>query len=70
LLRSIEQHRERFSALPPGNGWPEREQLQQRLLVRMRRNSLSPVHLLTAVALLWLDHERVRGELLRLAALP
>ena len=69
LVRNIHQHRQRFSALPAGNGWPERERLQLGLLARMRRHPLSPVHLLTAVALLWLEHERVRGEWLRLAAL-
>ena len=36
----------------------------------MRRTPLSPVHLLTAVVLALLDYERVRGELLRWAALP
>ena len=66
----VEQHRRRFSLLAAGNGWPERMALRQQLLARWRRNPLSPVHLLTAAALLLLDYERVRGELLRLAALP
>lgn len=70
LLQIVADHRRRFSTLPAGNGWPEREDLQRRLNTRQRRNGLSPVQLLTAVALLWLEHERVRGELLRLAALP
>ncbi len=70
LLRIIAEHRRRFAALPAGNGWPEREDLQRRLSARLRRNGLSPVQLLTAAALLWLEHERVRGELLRLLALP
>lgn len=70
LLDAVAGHRRRFSALAAGNGWPEREDFQRRLKLRQRRNPLSPVHLLGAVALIWLDHERVRGELLRLAALP
>lgn len=69
LRRSVEHHRERFSRLAAGNGWPERAALERQLLARLRRNPLSPVHLLTAAALLLLDYERVRGELLRLAAL-
>lgn len=70
LRRTVEQHRLSFSRLAAGNGWPERVALERRLLARLRRNPLSPVHLLTAVALLLFDYERVRGELLRLAALP
>jgi hypothetical protein len=70
LLRIVADHRRRFCALPAGNGWPEREDLQHRLSTRLRRNGLSPVQLLTAAALLWLEHERVRGELVRLVALP
>lgn len=70
LQQVLEQHRLRFSRLTAGNGWPERAALEQRLLTRMRRTPLSPVHLLTAVALALLDYERVRGELLRWAALP
>jgi len=70
LRRSVEQHRQRFSRLAAGNGWPERAALERQLLARLRRNPLSPVHLLTAVALSLLDYERVRGELLRWAALP
>jgi hypothetical protein len=70
LLQIVADHRRRFSLLPAGNGWPEREDLQRRLSARLRRNPLSPVQLLTAAALLWLEHERVRGELLRLVALP
>ena len=46
-----------------------REDLQRRLATRMGRNRLCVAHLLTAVALLWLEYERVRGELLRWAAL-
>lgn len=70
LRQSVERHRLRFSRLAAGNGWPERVALERQLLARMRRNPLSPAHLLTAAALLLLDYERVRGELLRLAALP
>lgn len=70
LKRIVTQHRQRFSRLAPGNGWPERSLLERQLLTRLRRNPLSPVQLLTAVALALLDYERVRGELLRLAALP
>lgn len=70
LQAIVDQHRRRFSRLASGNGWPERALLERQLLTRLRRNPLSPVHLLTAVALALLDYERVRGELLRLAALP
>ncbi|MBK9655501.1 MAG: V-type ATPase subunit [Rhodanobacteraceae bacterium] len=70
LQRTAQQHRLRFSRLAAGNGWPERAAFERQLLSRMRRNPLSPVHLLTAVALSLLDYERVRGELLRWAALP
>lgn len=70
LQRLVDRHRQRFARLAAGNGWPERELLELQLLTRRRRNPLSPVHLLTAVALALLEYERVRGELLRLAALP
>ena len=69
LQRAVHQHRLRFSRLAAGNGWPERAAFERQLLTRMRRNPLSPVHLLTAVALALFDYERVRGELLRWAAL-
>lgn len=70
LAQTIAIHRRRFAALPAGNGWPEREDLERKLQLRLRRTPLSPVHLLTAVALLLLDFERVRGQLLALGALP
>lgn len=69
LLRTISDHRQAFAALAAGNGWHLREDLQRRLATRMGRNRLCVAHLLTAVALLWLEYERVRGELLRWAAL-
>lgn len=69
LLRTLDDHRREFAGLAAGNGWHLREQLQRLLDSRMGRNRLCAVHLLTAVALLWLEHERVRGELLRWAAL-
>lgn len=70
LVQTLEDHLHRFAGLAAGNGWHLREELQRRLTGRMGRNRLSPAHLLTAVALLWLEHERVRGELLRWSALP
>lgn len=69
LRRTISDHRQAFAALAAGNGWHLREDLQRRLATRMGRNRLCVAHLLTAVALLWLEYERVRGELLRWAAL-
>lgn len=70
LLRTLDGHRREFAVLPAGNGWHLREDLQRRLATRMGRNRLCAAHLLTAVALLWLEYERVRGELMRWAALP
>lgn len=70
LQQTLEAHRQRFSQLAPGNGWAEREALQRELSTQLRRSPLDPIQLLIWVVLLLLDYERVRGELLRLAALP
>ncbi|MBK8069601.1 MAG: hypothetical protein IPK27_18855 [Rhodanobacteraceae bacterium] len=70
LLRALDGHRRAFAGMAAGNGWHLREELQHSLASRMGRKRLCAVHLLTAVALLWLEHERVRCELLRWAALP
>jgi hypothetical protein len=64
------RHRERFAALPAGSGWLERERLEADLEVLRWREPLAPVLQGIAVAQLWLDHERVRGELLRLVLVP
>ncbi len=70
LVRTLSDHRQAFAALAAGTGWHLREDLQRRLATRIGRYRLCVAHLLTAVALLWLEYERVRGELLRWAALP
>lgn len=70
LDQLITRHRQRFAALPAGSGWLERERLEADLDVLRWREPLAPVQLGIAVTQLWLDYERVRGELLRLALLP
>lgn len=70
LEQILTRHRERFAALPAGSGWLERERLEADLDVLRWREPLAPVLQGIAMAQLWLDYERVRGELLRLALLP
>lgn len=70
LEQVLTRHRERFAALPPGSGWLERERLEADLEVLRWRDPLAPVLQGIAVAQLWLDYERVRGELLRLVLVP
>lgn len=69
LTQMLRAHRQRFSALPAGNAWPERAILEVRLLTLLRRNALEPVMVLAWIALLALEWERLRGELVRRAAL-
>jgi hypothetical protein len=56
-------HRARFAALPAGNGWPLREELEASLLAFMH-GAPGPAAAFAWVALIALEHERLRGLLL------
>jgi hypothetical protein len=64
LGRMLATHRRTFASLPAGNGWPARAEIERALLTFMH---ITPPGVATAfawIALLALEHERVRGLLL------
>ncbi len=64
LGRLLAAHRAQFLALPPGNGWPLRSELESVLLGFMHTSPPGPATAFAWVALRALDHERLRGALL------
>jgi hypothetical protein len=64
LGRMLATHRAQFIALPPGNGWPLRDELESALLGFMHTSPPGPATAFAWVALRALDHERLRGALL------
>lgn len=64
LGRMLARHRAQFIALPPGNGWPLRDELESALLGFMHTSPPGPATAFAWVALRGLDHERLRGALL------
>jgi hypothetical protein len=64
LGRMLTTHCAQFLALPPGNGWPLRAQLELALLGFMHASPPGPATAFAWIALRALDHERLRGALL------
>jgi hypothetical protein len=64
LGRVIASHRAKFLALPPGNGWPLRDELEAALLGFMHTSPPGPATAFAWITLRALDHERLRGALL------
>lgn len=63
LARLLLAHQARFAAWPPGNGWPLRAELERSLLGFMHLAPTGAAAVFAWVALLALEHERLRGAL-------
>src|SRR5512143_1743399 len=70
LGRALAAHLATFHDPAVKDGWPLRRSLQARLTLLFRRAMLDPVAAFAYLALIALDLERLRGELLRRAAFP
>ena len=68
LGRILATHRTRFAALPPGNGWPQRAELEASLLAFLHAGAPGAATAFGWVALRALEFERLRGLLLPHAA--
>lgn len=68
LARTLERHLAAFHDGAVRDGWPLRRALQARLVLLFRRAILDPAAVFIFLALIALDLERLRGELLRRAA--
>jgi hypothetical protein len=70
LARAVAAQTKAFAASAPGSGAPLRAALAARLDALFRRATAKPAAAFVHLAQILLDGERVRGELLRRAALP
>jgi hypothetical protein len=70
LGRAWSAHQAAFRDPAVDDGWPLRRSLEARLTLLFRRAMLDPVAVFAYLALIALDLERWRGELLRRAAFP
>jgi hypothetical protein len=70
LGRALTSHLAAFHEPVVSDGWPLRHALEARLTLLFRRAMLDPMAAFAYVALIALDLERLRGELLRRAAFP
>jgi len=70
LGRTLVAHLAAFHDPVVKDGWPLRRALQARLTLLFRRAMLDPAAAFAYLALIALDLERLRGELLRRAAFP
>jgi len=70
LGRALGAHLAAFHDPALKDGWPLRRALQARLTLLLRRAMLDPAAAFAYLALIALDLERLRGELLRRAAFP
>lgn len=68
LGRLLAAHRTRFAALPPGNGWPQRAELESSLLTFLHAGTPGAAVAFGWLALQALEFERLRGLLLPRAA--
>ena len=68
FARALKLHLRAFNDVSLRDGWPLRRALQARLAALFRRAVLDPAAAFIFLALLALDLERLRGELLRRAA--
>ncbi|HEX4884257.1 MAG TPA: hypothetical protein VFX05_08975 [Casimicrobiaceae bacterium] len=70
LERAVVAHVRAFASTAPGSGTPLRVALAARLDALFRRATAAPAAAFVFLAQCLLDGERIRGELLRRAALP
>ena len=70
LVARCAAHLDRFRAATPESAWGLRAALRERLRLDFRRLPLAPVTVFIYLALVFLDLERLRAELLRRALFP
>ncbi len=70
LVAEIAAHIAHFALLTPAETWPARRALRERLRLRFHQRVLEPASLFVYLALVLLDLERLRGELLTRALFP
>lgn len=70
FVRSVESHLGAFSIAAADAGWRQRQMLEQKLNALFRRSTLEPLAAFAFLALLWLDLERLRGEIATRIAFP
>jgi hypothetical protein len=63
--RDLGAHLAAFHQSPPDAAWGLRQALRDRLRVRFHQHPLQPLIIFLYLALILLDLERLRGELLR-----
>lgn len=70
FIRTVESHLGAFSMAAVDAGWRQRQMLEQKLNTLFRRSTLEPLAAFAFLALLWLDLERLRGEIATRIAFP
>lgn len=70
LVRAVESHLGAFSGAAADAGWRQRQMLEQKLNALFRRSTLEPLAAFAFLALVWLDLERLRGEIASRIAFP
>lgn len=70
FVRSVESHLGAFSNAAVDAGWRQRQLLEQKLTALFRRSTLEPLVAFAFLALVWLDLERLRGEIATRIAFP
>ena len=70
FVRSVGSHLGAFSGAAVDAGWRQRQMLEQELTALFRRCTLEPLAAFAFLALLWLDLERLRGEIATRIAFP
>jgi hypothetical protein len=68
LGRLFAQHVARFAVLPVDEAWAVRRDFERQLVLRFRRHALTPAAVFAYLALVALDLERLRGQLVVRAA--
>lgn len=70
FVRSVGSHLGAFSGAAADAGWRQRQMLEHKLTALFRRSTLEPLAAFAFLALLWLDLERLRGEIATRIAFP
>ncbi len=70
LARVLARHRDAFAATSGSDGWALRRTLAAALELRFHRSVASPAAVFAYLALVALDAERLRGEVVRRVAFP
>lgn len=70
FVRSVESHLGAFSGAAADAGWHQRQMLEHKLTTLFRRSTLEPLAAFAFLALVWLDLERLRGEIATRIAFP